>query len=179
MQKAELRPIRRSGAIAPATRCSTRKMLPSSIKRCGGPPRRRRLRSPSRVADTALSQKRLARTRTRSQSTTHPKAPTTRLTAPAYWKFESISLERRVRLSPDFASVPGQGPGFPPVLGTMPGGRVGRDAQSRAISSGGVVVSLSSYIPVPQCCWLRFRASGGVSRKRRRSAWGLAIAVEL
>src|SRR5262249_54722107 len=31
---------------------------------------------------------------TRSQSTTHPKGPTTRLTAPAYWKFESISLQR-------------------------------------------------------------------------------------
>src|SRR5262249_15178315 len=57
-------------------------------------------RSPSRVADTALSQKRLARTRTRSQSTTHPKGPTTRLTAPAYWKFESISLQRRVRCEP-------------------------------------------------------------------------------
>src|SRR5215469_1236424 len=78
------------------SRRPTRKTLPSSIERCGGPPRRRRLRSPSRVADTALSQKRLARTRTRSQSTTHPKGPTTRLTAPAYWKFESISLQRRV-----------------------------------------------------------------------------------
>src|SRR5215469_10990148 len=55
------------------SRRPTRKTLPSSIERCGGPPRRRRLRSPSRVADTALSQKRLARTRTRSQSTTHPK----------------------------------------------------------------------------------------------------------
>ena len=92
MQKAELRPIPSIWAIAPANPVT----LPSSIERCGGPPRRRRLRSPRGVADTALSQKRLARTRTRSQSTTHPKGPTTRLTAPAYWKFESISLHRRV-----------------------------------------------------------------------------------
>src|ERR1700752_3406059 len=62
----------------------------------GGPPRGRRLRSPTPVADTPLYEKRLARTRTRSQSTTHPKGPTTRLTAPAYWKFESIPLQRRV-----------------------------------------------------------------------------------
>src|ERR1700746_2744614 len=62
----------------------------------GGPPRGRRLRSPTPVADTPLYAKRLARTRTRSQSTTHPKGPTTRLTAPAYWKFESIPLQQRV-----------------------------------------------------------------------------------
>jgi hypothetical protein len=58
MQRAELRRSHRFGAIAPANPVT----LPSSIERCGGPPRRRRLRSPSRVADTALSQKRLART---------------------------------------------------------------------------------------------------------------------
>ena len=34
MRKAELRPSRRSGGIAPATRCSTRKTLASSIERC-------------------------------------------------------------------------------------------------------------------------------------------------
>ena len=126
MQKPNCGRSRRSGAIAPATRCSTRKTLPSSIERCsncwraetlspsahtsrggspstcaavagnvapqvpsehliaseeqgghhfgsspiertkgptgGGPPRGRRLRSPSPVADTALYQKRLART---------------------------------------------------------------------------------------------------------------------
>jgi hypothetical protein len=33
------------------------------------------------------------------------KGATIRLTAPAYWKFESIPLQQRVRLSPDFASV--------------------------------------------------------------------------
>src|SRR6516165_2659014 len=56
---------------------------------------RRRLRSPSPVADTAAPEAPRP-DRTRSQSTTHPKGPTTRLTAPAYWKFESISLQRRV-----------------------------------------------------------------------------------
>src|SRR5215472_18848255 len=39
---------------------------------------------------------------------------TNRLTAPAYWKFESSPLQQTVRLSPDFASVPGKTRGFPP-----------------------------------------------------------------
>jgi hypothetical protein len=51
--KAELRPIPSIWAIAAATRCSTRKTLPSPIERCSGPARGRRLRSPSRDADTA------------------------------------------------------------------------------------------------------------------------------
>jgi hypothetical protein len=36
------------------------------------------------------------------------KRATTRLTAPAYWKFESIPLQQTVGLSPDFAVVPGK-----------------------------------------------------------------------
>src|ERR1700758_2171764 len=36
------------------------------------------------------------------------KVATIRLTAPAYWKFESIPLQRRVRLSLGFASVRGK-----------------------------------------------------------------------
>src|ERR1700747_732512 len=56
---------------------------------------------------------------------------------------ESVSL----RISPAFLTKPT----FSASLGTMPGGTVGRDAQSRAISSRGVVVSLSSYFPAPEC----------------------------
>ena len=36
------------------------------------------------------------------------KVATIRLTAPAYWKFESIPLQQTVRLSPDFPFVPGK-----------------------------------------------------------------------
>src|SRR6516225_1000543 len=73
-----------------------------------GPPRDRRLRSPSPVADTALYPEAPRPDRIRSRSTTHPKGPTTRLTAPAYWKFESISLQRGVLCEPD--SSPAFGP---------------------------------------------------------------------
>src|SRR5215831_16406749 len=68
---------------------------------------------------------------------------------------ESVSL----RISPTFLEKPG----FSASLGTMPGGNVGRDAQSRATTSRGVVVSLSSDIPVPQCCWLRFAILAGLA----------------
>jgi hypothetical protein len=71
---------------------------------------------------------------------------------------QSVSL----RISPRLPEKPG----FSASLGTMLGGNVGRDAQGAATSSRGVVVSLSSYIPVPQCCWMRFArlpASRGAS----------------
>src|SRR6516164_3459653 len=86
----DLGPSRRQPGAQLGRRCLDRSSRAAGRPEAGWP------RSPSRVADTALSQKRLARTRTRSQSTTHPKGPTTRLTAPAYWKFESISLQRGV-----------------------------------------------------------------------------------
>jgi hypothetical protein len=68
----------------------------------------------------------------------------------AYWKFESISLQQTVRLSPDFAFVPGKARVCASVE-RRPGGMVGRDAQGPATSRRAAVVSLSGDISVPQC----------------------------
>ena len=78
------------------------------------------------------------------------KVATIRLTAPAYWKFESIPLQQTVRLSPDFAFVPGKARVCASVE-RRPGGMVGRDAQGPATSRRAAVVSLSGDISVPQC----------------------------
>src|SRR5215472_2282227 len=83
------------------------------------------------------------------------------LNSRAYWKFESIPLQQTVRLSPGFASVRGQSPGFQPLCGPCRAAVVGRDAQSPAASGRVALVSLSGHIPVPQCC-------GYGSRYRRR-----------
>jgi hypothetical protein len=48
----------------------------------------------------------------------------------AYWKFVSISLQQRVRLSPDFAFVPGKSPDFPPVWAR---GQAVRSAETREL----------------------------------------------
>src|SRR5215831_4479228 len=48
----------------------------------------------------------------------------------AYWKFESISLQQTVRLSPDFASVPGKTRVFRHC-----GGRSGRQRRQRRAKS--------------------------------------------
>jgi len=66
--------------------------------------------------------------------------------------FESTSLQQTVRLSPGFASVRGQSPGFQPLCGPFRAAVVGRDAQSPAASGRAALVSLSGHIPVPQCC---------------------------
>src|SRR5215813_1318968 len=168
------------GAIAPATRCSTRKTLPSSIERCGGPPRRRRLTSPSRVADTALSQKRLAGTRTRSQRTTYPKGPTTRLTALAYWKFESISLERRVRCEPvsrENSSPYVEKPRFPAGVRAGASGAVDRDSQGPATSRRGAVVSLSGDIPVQALRRCERDHTRGTGPVKRQPTFGRRLAI--
>src|SRR5215813_10613152 len=123
------------------------------VRTGGGPPRGRRLRSPSPVADTAVPEAPRP-DRTRSQSTTHPKGPTTRLTAPAYWKFESISLQQRVRCEPvSRENSPSyvEKPRFPAGVGAGASGAVDRDAQGPATSRAGAVVSLSGDTPVPQC----------------------------
>jgi hypothetical protein len=59
------------------------------------------------------------------------KVATIRLTAPAYWKFESIPLQQTVRLSPDFASVRDKARGFR-QFEDYAGRQDRRDAQSRA-----------------------------------------------
>jgi hypothetical protein len=51
----------------------------------------------------------------------------------AYWKFESISLQRRVRLSPVFAVLLEKARGLR-RYGDEPGSTVGRDPQSLATS---------------------------------------------
>src|SRR5207245_1295718 len=63
--------------------------------------------------------------------------------------------QQTVRLSPDFASVPGRR-GFSAILAGVRGGSGGRDAQSPALLRRGGVMSLSGDIPVPQCCRTRF-----------------------
>ena len=82
---------------------------------------------------------------------------------PRNWNFESISLQQTVRLSPGFASVRGQSPGFQPLCGPFRAAVVGRDAQSPATSTRGGVVFLSGHIPVPQCC--------GAGGSRYRPRW--------
>src|SRR6516165_4780925 len=115
-----------------------------------GPPRDRRLRSPSPVADTALYPEAPRPDRIRSQSTTHPKGPTTRLTAPAYWKFESISLQRRVRLSTGIGLARSRSRAFRANVRAMPGDGAGRDRYGRATSHHWRRMSLLGQISVPR-----------------------------
>ena len=56
-----------------------------------------------------------------------------------------------LRISPPFQEKPG----VSASLGTMPRSSVGRDAHRPATSCGGVGVSLSGYVPVPQGCRMR------------------------
>jgi hypothetical protein len=100
----------------------------------------------------------------------------------AHWKFESISLQQTVRLSPDFAFVPRKARVFRQFEDYA--GRRGRQRRAKPHNieptSGSVSVSLSSYIPVPQCCWsywMRFaRLPGLVASDAGRL--GLTISVE-
>src|SRR5262249_12990028 len=59
---------------------------------------------------------------------------TNRLTAPAYWKFESSPLQQTVRLSPDFASVRRKAPVFRHFYGHAGRQRRQRRAKSRNIA---------------------------------------------
>ena len=62
--------------------------------------------------------------------------------------------------------------GFSAILAAVRGGRVGRDAQSRATPRRGGVVSLSDDIPVPQCCRTRFaRLAAPAANEGQRSRW--------
>ena len=86
----------------------------------------------------------------------------------AYWKFESISLQQTVRLSPDFTRVSRKAPVFRHFSGDA--GRQGRQrrAKPRHIEprSGSVSVELySSTAVLPDAA----REIGGAGRKQRRS----------
>ena len=89
-------------------------------------------------------------------------------------EFESTSLQQRVRLSPDFASVPGKTRVFRHF-----GGRAGRQRRQRRAKPGnprrGGVVSLSGDIRVPQCCRTRFARLAA----RAANEVGVAISVGL
>src|SRR5215467_11078533 len=70
----------------------------------------------------------------------------------AYWKFESISLQRRVRCEPvsrENSSPYVEKPRFPAGVRAGASGAVERDSQGPATSRRGAVVSLSGDIPVP------------------------------
>jgi hypothetical protein len=84
------------------------------------------------------------------------------------YRFESGSLQQTVRLSPDFALVPGKARVFRHV-GRRPGGAVGRDAQIRQHRAQGPVVSLSGDIPVPHCRRSGSRRWGAAAKLRCRS----------
>jgi hypothetical protein len=95
------------------------------------------------------------------------KVATIRLTAPAYWKFESIPLQQRVRLSPDFARVPDKARVFRQFGDDA--GRHGRQRRAKPSNieprSGSVSVELYSSTGVlPDSV----REIGGAGRKRRR-----------
>ena len=92
---------------------------------------------------------------------------TTSFTAPAYWKFESIPLQQRVRLSPDFACVPDKARVFRQFGDDA--GRHGRQRRAKPSNieprSGSVSVELYSSTGVlPDSV----REIGGAGRKRRR-----------
>jgi len=72
----------------------------------------------------------------------------------AYWKFESISLQRRVRCEPvsrENSSPCVEKPRFPAGVRAGANGAVDRDSQGPATSRRGALVSLSGDIPVPHC----------------------------
>jgi hypothetical protein len=96
----------------------------------------------------------------------------------ANWNFESSSLQRRVRLSPDFSFPCRKSPGFPPVCGLSAGSVVGRDAQGSATSRRAAVLSLSGDIPVPQCYRCGSRLWQHWSHARVGLVLGLTIGVE-
>jgi hypothetical protein len=82
----------------------------------------------------------------------------------AYWKFESISLQQTVRLSPDLASVPGKTRVFRHF-----GGRAGRQRRQRRAKSSNIAprrgsVSVGRYFStavLPDAV----REIGGTGRK--------------
>src|SRR5215469_69286 len=86
------------------------------------------------------------------------------LNSRAYWKFESIPLQQTVRLSPDFASVPGKTPVFR-HFGGHPGlQRRQRRTQPSSVGPNSVGVSVGRYsstavLPDAVC------EIGGIGRK--------------
>src|SRR5215472_15161180 len=105
------------------------------------------------------------KTMTNTILTRRTKGATTRLTAPAYWKFESSPLQQTVRLSPDFASVPGKTRVFRHCAG-----RAGRQCRQRRAkpsnitpSSGGVSVGPYSSTAVLR---VRFAISAALAASK-------------
>src|SRR5262249_47691348 len=82
--------------------------------------------------------------------------------ASAYGKFESISLQQTVRLRPGFASVRGKARVFSHFAEHAGRQLSAETRKARQHRAGAAVVSLSGYIPVPQCCRVRFAISAAV-----------------
>ena len=86
------------------------------------------------------------------------KGATTRLTAPAYRKFDSSPSSRQsvsLRISPAFQ----ERPRFSAILAATAGGRVARDTAEPGNLQSGAQVSPSGDIPVP-CCPMRLASAG-------------------
>jgi len=87
---------------------------------------------------------------------------------PRNWNFESISLQQTVRLSPGFASVRGQSPGFQPLCGPFRAVVVGRDADA-SLQDG--------HHALAGCPSGEDSGSGGVSSSMRRCEDGIGILI--
>ena len=86
-------------------------------------------------------------------------------------RFESISLQRRVRCEPclsrEFAFLPREKPQFSAGMRAGASRTVGRDAQDAATSGLRAVISLSGYIPVPHRRWVIFEFGSGSGNTER------------
>jgi len=93
-------------------------------------------------------------------------------------KFESISLQQTVRLSPDFAFVPRKSPGLPAVWER---GRAARSAETRKVQQHRaeerecLCRAIFQYRSVADTV----RSGGGAGAKRGRAARDSAISIKL
>ena len=86
-----------------------------------------------------------------------------------YWKFESISLQHTVRLSPNFTAFQ-EKPRFSAILAATASGRVARDTAEPSNLQKGALVSPSADIPVPQCCPTRLATLAALAAREVKLA---------